>query len=173
MGEYLQIHNRNDVRAVLPEFLSEDDICTAVCTDRYCVETLSELLQTGNLIDRLLELRVFNEMGELLVCRDYLGEPFWTRVIEDGEDNPYAFFEETHYLDLDGEPEIKNSRAYCRTMGGGSYVLPFSEKKDRVKVRTYLAEAENGTEYAVDWRIVAFLSVNDETGKESGTDADQ
>lgn len=100
----------------------------------------------------LLELRIFREDRELLCRRDYMGEKFHVRILDDS--CGMTSFEEVHFLDQD----TSKSSTTFQTMGGGTYTLPVREQITKVCVCTYFKEnAQNGVEYPVDWRVVKFV----------------
>ena len=143
------------VRGLENEFAGA--VFVAVYTDRMESDRFSKLSLED--IGHLLELRVFCEEKELLCRRDYMGEAFCARILDDN--CGMAFFDETHLLDQDltrmessGTEEEPMTRFY--TMGGGSYEVPYSENVSKIRVRTYFAadDGKNGIEYPVDWRAI-------------------
>lgn len=123
----------------------------------------------ANLEDKLLELRVFSEQEEFRVWRQYRGEEFRTRYINDSE-NRMPFMDEVHMLDQNSTLTKDQGNGYTRfvTTGGGVYYLPGGNSTCRVKVRTYFSESEetNGIQIPKDWRIVAFGDRNLQNAQE-------
>ena len=136
----------------------------AVLSDAVECKTYDQL---GSLhFDKLLELRIFDKTKELLVWRDYQGEPFTCRILDDSVSlDKLTPFVETHYLDQDTSigKTVENSDGATtfHAMGGGKYTLPVAAGTNGVRVCTYLkANPENGIEYPVDWRIIEFIKIN-------------
>lgn len=137
----------------------------AVLTDRVICGIWQRDLQfecqegPADLGENLLELRVFNAEEEFRAWRQYKGEEFRTRYIND-RDNSLPFFDEVHVLDQNENLTEEKENGYVRfvTTGGGTYILPGDRTVCRVKVRTYLrgTDESNGIEIPYDWRIVAF-----------------
>lgn len=119
--------------------------------------------------DKLLEIRCFDENGELHAVRSELGEPFSFRRIPDKESklcDECDFFDESQYLDIDSaKTEEKNDGSVYAT-GGGSYHLPDDAKgKSMLLVRYYYRFDDDGVANIYDWRLVGFTD-KETAGKE-------
>lgn len=122
---------------------------------------------------RLLEIRIFDEIGELRAVRMTLGEDFVWRLADDNyfnENLNNSTFEKTianrvvteiQYLDIDSKrTEKEGGNGVFYTTGGGYFKLPqrFAQA-ERVEVQAYLNYApETGMAMQEDWRIVRFLA---------------
>lgn len=137
----------------------EGAIWIATYTDRLTSGLFANLPANDKDMDTkyLLELRIFREDRELLCRRDYMGQDFYVRILDDS--CGMVFFDEKHFLDQDTSrlKESEDGKAVFHTMGGGKYILPVKENITEVCVRTYFqAHPKNGIEYPVDWRVVKF-----------------
>lgn len=137
----------------------------AILSDKIDCGTVSEgklvSADTGNEPDlnKLLELRVFNENREYRAYRDNLSElSFEERIVSDDPKKYSSCYDELQYLDRDDKritAEGKGNELFAT--GGGRYFLPEKAiKKRKVLVRTYLKADDYGMEYAADWRIVGY-----------------
>ena len=126
-------------------------------------------------MDKLLEIRCFDERGEYHAVRDLPGKPFSEREIAadgagavcgDGafQDADYAdgSFDEAQYLDIDAKTTAAKNDGRTYATGGGSYRLPDDAKdKAMISVRYYYRFDEDGIAHKYDWRLVGFT--NEET----------
>ena len=118
--------------------------------------------------DNLLELRIFDENYEVKYRREFVGEEFKFRIIDDDEFKQKLvnetdeftskfenrIFDEKHYLDIDTTKSYGNNYV---TTGGGEYTLPI-ENAEKILIRNYLDYDENGIAYISDFRIMKILA---------------
>lgn len=110
-------------------------------------------------IDKLLEVRVFNENGEFRAYRSMVKNDFKCRDINDSISFADGAFDETHYLDIDSTCNSQVGLKY--TTGGGSYHLPEGVTETMLKVRYYYKFDEDGVARKCDWRLVGFTDKED------------
>ena len=144
---------------ILPE-LQRDRTLAAYFTDRADCVTAIEREE----MEKLLELRAFNETSEFYVCRSLTGTDFVCRYIDDGglpvDDETHM--PETHYLDINDKykPESaeNNGMFTYKTMTGGIYHLPVPNA-DRLLLCNYISY-DNAERIAqvCDYRFVKFLT---------------
>ncbi len=130
----------------------------ASLTDEYYVSSWSReaLIEIDK--EKLLEIRVFNEVVEHKLYRANIDNEFIARSIKDVDYNDY--YDEVQYLDIDATKGVKNG--FVTTTGGGVYKYPIqgSNKIDnaKVRIRYYLGKyEETGQARIEDWRVVEFL----------------
>lgn len=150
----------------LPE-LATGRTLVAYFTDRAdCVSGISV-----EEVNKLLELRAFNETGEFYAFRSLTDEPFICRSIDDGgipaDDETHML--ETHYLDIDADrtynPDQKENGGWYeyQTMTGGVYHLPI-RNADRVLLCNYITyDNAESIAQVCDYRFVKFLSEGEQT----------
>lgn len=132
--------------------------CIAALTDEYLVESwpLPEDFLGGK-EEKLLEIRVFGEQGEMKLSRSTVGQDFRCRSIfdEDGESDSY---DEVQYLDIDDKLG-KDDNGRVTATGGGTYHLPVNNIRNAgVRIRYYFGKyEETGQSRVEDWRIVEFV----------------
>ena len=151
---------------ILPE-LQRDRTLAAYFTDRADCVTAIEREE----MEKLLELRAFNETSEFYACRSLIGEKFTCRYIEDEEipKDDATHMLETHYLDIDttfteaGKP-VGDLFAY-KTMTGGVYHLPI-ENADRLLLCNYISyKNPEGLAQVYDYRFVKFVAKEAESNE--------
>ena len=120
--------------------------------------------------EKILELRCFDENGELRIFRSNVDADFQAREIIDGKSPELKTlseqsgklesasnaeylesYDENHYLDI----ASVSSDGIVTATGGGKYFLPVSKAK-LVKVKYYIKYDENGIARKFDWRLVGF-----------------
>lgn len=130
----------------------------AIFTDEVKWTTLGDF--DGSHVEKLLELRAYNENEELHGVRDTIGADakFAWRIVSDerqgvAESCYDAHFDDTQYLDID---EKRSSSGSYVTTGGGDYRLPSEDARDarKVVVRNYIIFDNDGMARIVDFRIV-------------------
>lgn len=133
----------------IKENLQNYKYCLCIWTDK------TDFLRDKNLtdVDKLLEIRCFDENGEFYAYRSNISNDFTAREITD--DNVYdGYFDEEHYLDIDTTNGITNGNV--KATGGGIYYLPV-ENAEKIKVHFYYRYDENGIARKCDWRLVGFI----------------
>ena len=112
--------------------------------------------------EKLLEIRLFSEKGELLARRTMIGEnhPFqWRIASEEGlNDDEYM----VRYQTLDIDSNFTELGAFgnlkLMTTGGGRYELPIDENMKSVKVISYISYGDDGMAFIYDDRFVGFTN---------------
>lgn len=114
-----------------------------------------------NDIDKLLEIRAFDEDGEFRAFRSVVKNDFKFRDIVDN-DTSFAdgAYDESHYLDIDTTRNSQNDLKFA--IGGGSYHLPEGVTATMLKVRNYYKFDEDGVARKCEWRLVGFADKEDE-----------
>lgn len=115
-------------------------------------------LKCKEMINRLLEVRVFDNTKELRMYRDYIGSEFENiKLVSDEnmirEGAVMDYYDDFQYLDVkkyDGE--------MVTATGGGTYRFPIEVSADsRVQIRNYVSYDEHGQAGIIAWRLVKFL----------------
>ena len=120
--------------------------------------------------EKILELRCFDENGELRIFRSNVDADFQAREIIDGNqpelktlseqsdkfeivsnDGYLESYDENHYLDI----ASVSSDGIVTATGGGKYFLPEPNAK-LLTVRYYIKYDNNGIARKCDWRLVGF-----------------
>lgn len=148
----------------MDEFISDiknnmsDGWFIAALTDEFLVDGISELEGKicGN-IEKLLELRAFNNEMEYKAYRSDIGREFVIRCIKDDVDNRDTF-EEIQILDIDTKASVSLPNGYVQATGGGRYHLPLNHIEDaKIKIKYYLEGKDTGQVRVADWRIVELM----------------
>ena len=130
----------------------------AALTDEYIVDKwpLTKDILDGK-DEKILEVRVFCDNGEMRLSRLDIGKDFFNRNIFDDEE-VRDHFDEVQFLDID-EKVGKSGGGRVFTTGGGSYNLPVERITDaKIKIRYYLGKyAKTGQAIVEDWRVVEFM----------------
>lgn len=142
----------------------------AMMTDKFDLQYIEdEKFNREELFHKALEIRIFNESGEIKWFRSTIDKPLQFRKKLDFSDwkifaEPESYWDERQYLDIDDTKPIIKEHTVTAT-GGGQYPLPIKssrEKKDLYKdlqivVRNYLAYEKDTMQLSVsDWRLVGF-----------------
>lgn len=109
-------------------------------------------------IEKVTEIRAFDENREIWFHRDALGIDFYCREINDTDAD--AIFDETQLLDIDTVFEVieKDGKTTFTATGGGKYTLPVPADVNAVKVRNYLSfNKHTGRAEVCDFRILGFV----------------
>ena len=120
--------------------------------------------------ENILEMRCFDESGELRIFRSNVDADFQAREIIDvkspelktlseqsgklesvSNDGYLESYDENHYLDI----ASVSSNGIVTATGGGTYFLPEPNAK-LLMVRYYIKYDENGIGRKNDWRLVGF-----------------
>lgn len=130
----------------------------AMMTDKFDIQCIEcEKFDREKLFCNALEVRMFNEQGEIKWFRSSIDKELQRREIKDDEQMEY--WDEYQYLDIDDKKtgmEAEEKIAYAT--GGGRYPLPIKNYNNaQVIVRNYLSyEQETNQVYISDWRLVGF-----------------
>ena len=148
----------------ISEALKKYKYAFAIWTDR--ADFITDKSADDLCVDKLLEIRCFDEKGEFHAVRATSDEPFSEREIISDEGTADGYYDESQYLDIDDARTKKESDGWTYATGGGRYHLPDGAKdKKMILVRTYYKYDEEGIARKYDWRLVEFT--NEETvGKE-------
>ncbi|MCI5911158.1 MAG: CRISPR-associated protein Csx19 [Oscillospiraceae bacterium] len=166
MKEFIKDFGIIEEKNLLNEIQKYNGIFYALYTNKLVCS--KELKETAN----LLELRIFDENYEVKYRREFVGEEFKFRIIDDNkfkqklanETDEFTskfenrIFDEKHYLDID---TIKSNGTNYVTTGGGEYTLPI-ENAEKISIRNYLDYDENGIAYISDFRIMKILAKGEE-----------
>ena len=119
---------------------------------KYCLCIRTDGANFTNGIDcsypeKILEMRCFDESGELRIFRSDVNDDFKVREMIEYPD----YYDEYHYLDIDSVSED----GIVTATGGGKYFLPEKQAK-LIKVRYYIEYDDNGIAKKVDWRLIGF-----------------
>lgn len=107
-------------------------------------------------IHKLLELRIFDETGEIRIYRDVIESNFKLREWTAEKEKNSSFFDRTQYLDID-KTALFEDMTQKKTTGGGIFHLPYDVKdKEMLIIRYYYQFDKDGTAYKYDWRITGF-----------------
>ena len=132
---------------------------SAAFTDQYQIGIWNSTPLNGD-EDKLIELRIFNEQGEIKLIRSDIGKGFLMRVQDQDETKEY--FDVHQFLDIDTKIPLDEAGRVTAT-GGGQYWLPGEVaclKNARLLVRNYIKYTElTGQAYIYDWRCVRFEEV--------------
>ncbi|MBR1598202.1 MAG: hypothetical protein IJ661_04705 [Lachnospiraceae bacterium] len=111
--------------------------------------------------DKLLEIRLFSDKGELLANRTMIGEQskFMWRIANEEGLKKEDYIERVQTLDIDATlTEAGEGNCRLVSTGGGSYELPISEDVDSIKIISYVGYDKNdGMAYIYDNRLVGFV----------------
>ena len=140
----------------------------AMMTDKFDLQYIEEeKFCREDLFDKALEIRIFNESGEIKWFRSSIEKPLLKRKkLDSSEWTIFAdsdhYWDERQYLDID---DTKCNSDIVTATGGGQYPLPIKEiekKKEWYKdlqiiVRNYLDyEKDTMQLFISDWRLVGF-----------------
>lgn len=145
---------------------SEKAYAVMLFTDTFEVVDYSEFgsMVDGKLnIEKLLDVRIFNEIEEYRLYRDYCGNDDYNYVhVSDEEmkkDKQTDVYDDEQYLDIDLKRTTEKLQAdgYVLATGGGKYKFPIAIYGDmKIKIRNYVSYDENGQAYIKAWRLVGF-----------------
>lgn len=158
-NEFIKDHGSEEesgLNTLLEKYKTDDSLLFCVYTDRFCCTAYKPIED----ISHALEIRLFNEKGELKAVRGNIGREFKWRYISDtdkGEDelDEYTVKEE-QYLDC-----ADNSTEIYRSIGGGEYEMP-AAGYERVVIRHYGDYDDDGMFGLKDFRLVKFLRKGEE-----------
>ncbi len=133
----------------------------AALTDEYIVDRwpfASDVLSGKD--NKVLEIRVFGQKGELKISRSDIGKDFSAREICDQGERTDSrdHYDEIQYLDIDDQMG-RDNEGKVTTTGGGKYKLPLNSILDaKIRIRYYFGRyEETGQARIEDWRVVELM----------------
>lgn len=138
----------SEINALLEKYKTDDSFLFCVYTTRFCCTRFNPIKDVAH----ALEIRLFDERGELKAVRANIGKDFvWRYITDEGVSNDCTY-DEVQYLDA-----AKNDSAKYTAIGGGHYEMP-EAGYDRVVIRHYgVYDEESGMFSLKDFRIVKLL----------------
>lgn len=133
--------------------------------DRMTEESRGEL---NDILEKVLEIRLFHEDGEVRWFRSTIDKPLKRRdCLDDVNKAAKDYWDEEQYLDIDTQKtealqNNKENTFIVHATGGGRYQLPgvVYNQNPKVTIRNYLEYESDGRCYVKDWRIVKFSPVD-------------
>ena len=111
--------------------------------------------------DKLLELRLFDREGELLVRRTMIGAEnlFQWRVADERGLSEDEFIVKYQTLDIDetGSVGEKDGNRVLMTTGGGRFELPIGSGRDTIRIISYVEYDTDGMAHIYDNRLAGFV----------------
>lgn len=112
---------------------------------------------------KLLEIRLFSEIKEVLARRTMIGAEHkfqWREATEEGLLND-EYVEKYQTLDIDSTKTCLglNGNLQLMTTGGGKYELPMDKNYDSIRVISYIGYDESGMAYIYDDRLAGFATL--------------
>lgn len=114
-------------------------------------------------IEKITEIRAFNNTREIWLHRECLGVDFCVREKDDSDIGEDDYFDETQLLDIDTTVVAveKDGKTTFTATGGGKYTLPAKADDNAVKIRNYLRFNEKtGRAEFDDFRILDFVKAD-------------
>ena len=155
--------------APLKDFRDTEAYVLAYFSDAFRAGRADRMLaEAESNMDKLLELRIFNDKQELWLHRSNLSAPFFWRLASEAgfsedEQKRYCYcFETRQLLDLGEGPDAgptfdeSDGLRILKTEAGRSFKLPITEEERYVRVMNYVAYDEDGVANAADWRLMGF-----------------
>ena len=157
-NEFIKDHgfvNEDGLNALLVKNKTDDSLLFCVYTERFCCTAYNPIED----ISHVLEVRLFDETGELKAVRGNIGRDFKWRYISDVDKTKEELEEytvkEEQYLDVDTKNGKTKGTNYV-SIGGGEYEMP-AAGYERVVIRHYGDYDEDGMFGLRDFRLVKFL----------------
>ena len=149
---------------LLENYCTANAVLIACFTDSFRADRADRMLETVQSdLEKLLELRVFNEKQELWIHRSSQGGDFHWRVASEenmGEERRRFCFETRQLLDLgepiEATPKFENGLRVLRTEGGRRLLLPIQGTDRYVRIMNYVDYDEDGVANASDYRLIGF-----------------
>lgn len=150
MSGYIKANGKlpeNGLNALLEQYKTEGALLFCVYTTKFCCTGYSPVED----IAHALEIRLFDEHGELKAVRANIGRDFVWRYINDEDVSKDCIYDEVQYLDA-----AKNDSTEYIAIGGGHYEMP-GAGFERVLIRHYGEYDDNGLFSLKDFRIVKLM----------------
>ena len=154
MGE-MEIKTVKDYTDTVREKIKNGKIIAAL-TEEYIVDNWPLSYDINE--EKVLEIRVFSEIGECKLSRSDIGRSFnYRELFDEGESRDSRdHFDEVQILDID-DTKQKDESGKVTATGGGKYKLPLNNLMDaKIRIRYYLGNKDNGCARIEDWRVVGF-----------------
>ena len=143
----------NEINALLEQYKTDDSYLFCVYTTKFCCTKYGTITDVAH----ALEIRLFNERGELKAVRANIGKDFVWRYISDEDVTKDCVYDEVQYLDA-----AKNDSTEYTSIGGGCYEMP-EAGFERVVIRHYGEyDTKSGMFSLKDFRIVKLLRKGEE-----------
>lgn len=159
-----ELKNWEDIKSNLGTEIKDNSFVYVVLTDTLFILSMDDSKLDALNVDKLLELRVFNEKGEYRLIRPDIGQNFRIRCIIDNkleeQNQPISYFDKDLYLDIS-----KVNGCMVSSANGGEYELPSGKlnigEGMMLTIRNYLSYNDQGKNAdgqarISDWRIVGF-----------------
>ena len=141
------IVSESGINALLEKYKIDGTFLFCVYTTKFCCTAYKPVED----ISHALEIRLFDESGELKAVRGNMGREFVWRYISDEDVQKDCTYDEVQYLDA-----AKNDSKEYTAIGGGHYEMPEADY-ERVMLRHYGEYDESGMFSLKDFRIVKLL----------------
>ncbi len=139
--------HESGLNALLEQYKTDGALLFCVYTMKFCCTRYKPIED----ITHALEVRLFDELGELKAVRANIGSEFVWRYINDDDVSKDCIYDEVQYLDA-----AKNDGAEYTAIGGGRYEMP-EAGFERVVIRHYGEYDEDGIFSLKDFRIAKLL----------------
>lgn len=151
MSDFIKVKNKiseGELNALLEGYKTDSSLLFCVYTTKFSCTRYSPVED----IARALEIRLFDEHGELKAIRSNIGREFvWRYITDDGVPKDCTY-DEVQYLDA-----AKNDSTKYTAIGGGEYEMP-EAGYERVVIRHYGEYDDNSGMFSLrDFRIVKLL----------------
>jgi len=100
-------------------------------------------------MEKVLDIRAFNEKKEIHLYRGDIGKEFYLRVKNDETEVPQNSYDETQFLEKDK-----------KRFGDRSEFIKWNG--DAIRIRNYINFYANGQAYVEDWRIAGIVKKGEE-----------
>ena len=150
MSGYIKANGKvpeSGLNALLEQYKNDETLLFCVYTTKFCCTRYRQIED----IAHALEIRLFDERGELKAIRANIGRDFVWRYINDDGVPEDCVYDEVQYLD-----SAKNDTAEYTAIGGGRYEMP-DAGFERVVIRHYGEYDADGMFSLKDLRIVKLL----------------
>ena len=158
------------IKKTKERFKDEKNVYSIIIwSDAFKVMTFSEFLDKVTTDDKVLDVRVFNDVRELRIFRDYKDNKF-NNIVEisdkenDDTENGAVFdrnkkrcfsYDDEQFIDYD--VKRSHTEGMRKATGGGEYAFPIEIKeKTKLIIRNYVDYDEQGQAYIKAWRVVGF-----------------
>jgi hypothetical protein len=155
LSEYIKANGKvseSGINALIEQYKTDGALLFCVYTMKFCCTRYKPIED----ITHALEIRLFDEQGELKAVRANIGRDFVWRYINDEGVPKDCTYDEKQYLDA-----AKNDSTEYIAIGGGHYEMP-EAGFERVKICHYGEYDGDGIFSLKDFRIVKLLRKGEE-----------